>query len=57
VHTRVCAQVESWLQGQGWSVKGLTKSPITGPNGNIEFIIWVRDRALVRRKKYYVGVL
>jgi len=25
-------------------VKGLTKSPITGPNGNVEFIVWVRMR-------------
>ena len=44
VHDRVCKQVASWLQAQGWIVKGLTKSPITGPNGNVEFIIWVGDR-------------
>ena len=40
VHDRVCSQVEEWLFEQGWQVKGLTKSPITGPNGNVEFIIW-----------------
>ena len=40
VHDRVCSQVEAWLFEQGWQVKGLTKSPITGPNGNVEFIIW-----------------
>ena len=48
VHERVCAQVDSWLQAQGWIVKGLTKSPITGPNGNVEFIIWVGGKAYVR---------
>lgn len=45
VHERVCAHVDSWLQAQGWIVKGLTKSPITGPNGNVEFIIWVGGKA------------
>jgi len=42
VHDRVCASVASWLNEQGWQVKGLTKSPITGPNGNVEFIIWAQ---------------
>lgn len=26
---------------QGWGVKGLTFSPITGPAGNIEFLLWL----------------
>ena len=40
VHARVCAEVESWLEEQpGWQVAGLTSSPITGPEGNVEFLI------------------
>ena len=39
VHTRVCLEVENWLTELGWQVLGLTKSPITGPKGNIEFLI------------------
>ena len=40
VHARVCAEVESWLEAQpGWQVAGLTPSPITGPEGNVEFLI------------------
>jgi 23S rRNA (cytidine1920-2'-O)/16S rRNA (cytidine1409-2'-O)-methyltransferase len=39
VHARVCAEVEAWLIGQGWGVEGITQSPITGPEGNIEFLI------------------
>ncbi len=39
VHDRVCAQVRSWLEGEGWTVTGITQSPITGPQGNIEFLI------------------
>lgn len=39
VHTRVCADVAAWLEGRGWSVDGVTPSPITGPGGNVEFLI------------------
>ena len=39
VHARVCAEVGAWLVGQGWTVAGVTPSPITGPEGNIEFLI------------------
>ena len=28
------------LSAQGMSIKGLTHSPITGPKGNIEFLLW-----------------
>ncbi len=43
VHTRVCEEVSSWLGHSGWAVKGLTSSPITGPKGNIEFLIWAQQ--------------
>jgi 23S rRNA (cytidine1920-2'-O)/16S rRNA (cytidine1409-2'-O)-methyltransferase len=39
VHARVCAQVAAWLDGRGWRVAGIVQSPITGPEGNIEFLI------------------
>ena len=39
IHDRVCADVSSWLTAQGWAVDGLTTSPITGPEGNVEFLI------------------
>jgi 23S rRNA (cytidine1920-2'-O)/16S rRNA (cytidine1409-2'-O)-methyltransferase len=39
VHERVCAEVAAWLKGQGWRVVGVTQSPITGPEGNVEFLI------------------
>lgn len=39
VHRRVCDQVVEWLTGHGWSVAGVTQSPITGPEGNIEFLV------------------
>lgn len=39
VHARVCDDVAAWLDGIGWRVAGLVPSPITGPEGNIEFLI------------------
>jgi 23S rRNA (cytidine1920-2'-O)/16S rRNA (cytidine1409-2'-O)-methyltransferase len=39
VHARVCEQVRRWLEAQGWRPEGVTQSPITGPEGNIEFLI------------------
>lgn len=39
VHDQVCMKVSDWLAGQGWSVNGITQSPITGPKGNVEFLI------------------
>ncbi|WP_409049633.1 TlyA family RNA methyltransferase [Sandarakinorhabdus sp.] len=39
VRERVCREVAAWLEGQGWAVQGLTTSPITGPEGNVEFLI------------------
>lgn len=39
IHARVCAEVRDWLTGEGWDVIDLVESPITGPEGNVEFLI------------------
>jgi 23S rRNA (cytidine1920-2'-O)/16S rRNA (cytidine1409-2'-O)-methyltransferase len=39
IHARVCDEVSKWLESVGWAVLGITQSPITGPEGNIEFLI------------------
>lgn len=39
LHARVCAEVQSWLEADGWDVQGIVESPITGPEGNVEFLI------------------
>jgi 23S rRNA (cytidine1920-2'-O)/16S rRNA (cytidine1409-2'-O)-methyltransferase len=39
VHERVCHEVSGWLSAQGWTIEGIATSPITGPEGNIEFLI------------------
>ena len=39
VHERVCAEAKAWVETQGWSVVGVTPSPITGPEGNVEYLL------------------
>lgn len=39
LHARVCQEVRTWLEIAGWQVQGIVESPITGPQGNIEFLI------------------
>jgi 23S rRNA (cytidine1920-2'-O)/16S rRNA (cytidine1409-2'-O)-methyltransferase len=42
VHARVCREVSDWVASRGWVVEGVTESPITGPEGNVEFLIGAR---------------
>ncbi len=39
VHERVCTEVAEWLEAACWAVDGIIKSPITGPEGNVEFLV------------------
>ncbi|HTR16989.1 MAG TPA: TlyA family RNA methyltransferase [Acetobacteraceae bacterium] len=45
VHAAVCERIREWWSGlPGWRVLGIEESPITGPEGNREFLIAaVRD--------------
>ncbi len=43
LHDEVCARIRDWLDTEAhWSVLGITESPITGPEGNKEFLIAAR---------------
>ena len=39
LHARVCEETRAWLEAAGWQVQGIVESPITGPEGNVEFLI------------------
>lgn len=39
LHARVRGEVRDWLEGAGWEIQGIVESPITGPEGNVEFLI------------------
>jgi 23S rRNA (cytidine1920-2'-O)/16S rRNA (cytidine1409-2'-O)-methyltransferase len=40
VHRTVCDRLMNWWSGlPGWVVSGVVESPITGPEGNKEFLL------------------
>ncbi|WP_293878218.1 MULTISPECIES: TlyA family RNA methyltransferase [unclassified Sphingomonas] len=39
IRARVCDDVVAWLDGAGWTVAGVVESPITGPEGNVEYLV------------------
>ena len=45
IHAEVIGQVWKFAGEQGFSVQGLTYSPVKGPNGNIEFLILLKKGA------------
>jgi len=40
LHEAVCKDIEQWVSEQGWEVQGIAESPITGPKGNKEFLLY-----------------
>ena len=43
-HQSAVASVSTWLEGQGWAVQETTESPISGGDGNLEFLLWAKRR-------------
>jgi 23S rRNA (cytidine1920-2'-O)/16S rRNA (cytidine1409-2'-O)-methyltransferase len=40
IHEEVCTRINNWFASlPGWTVLGITPSPLKGPEGNIEFLI------------------
>ena len=44
VHERVCVEAGAWVESKGWRVIGIERSPITGPEGNVEFLLAAERR-------------
>jgi 23S rRNA (cytidine1920-2'-O)/16S rRNA (cytidine1409-2'-O)-methyltransferase len=42
VRERAVASVSAWFTEQGWTIQGVEQSPITGPEGNVEFLLAAR---------------
>ena len=43
IHRQVLLDVLSFAQQEGFSVRGLIKSPLLGPKGNAEFLVWLNQ--------------
>ncbi|MBT3321064.1 MAG: TlyA family RNA methyltransferase [Anaerolineae bacterium] len=41
IHKRVLHEIIDFAQDNGFSLRGLIRSPIQGPKGNIEFLVWL----------------
>ncbi|MNU86337.1 16S/23S rRNA (cytidine-2'-O)-methyltransferase TlyA [compost metagenome] len=41
-HATAVEGVRVWLESVGWTVRETAESPITGGDGNIEFLMWAR---------------
>ncbi|WP_428152626.1 TlyA family RNA methyltransferase [Brevundimonas sp.] len=44
-HLDAVRRVSDWLKMVGWTVRATAESPITGGDGNIEFLLWARRAA------------
>ncbi|MFH1908325.1 MAG: TlyA family RNA methyltransferase [Chloroflexota bacterium] len=42
IHRQVLTDVLAFAQNEGLGVRGLIKSPLTGPKGNVEFLAWLK---------------
>lgn len=45
VRQQVLEDVLGWSLENGWSVQGLTTSPIQGADGNVEYLVWLQPAA------------
>ncbi len=41
IHHQVLVDILGFAQETGYAVHGLIRSPITGPKGNVEFLVWL----------------
>ncbi len=41
-HAAAVARVRDWLEECGWTVREVADSPITGGDGNVEFLLWAQ---------------
>ena len=42
--TAACERIAGFLDGSGWSVEGVIESPITGSDGNVEYLLTATRR-------------
>jgi len=48
---RAVTEVRAFLEASGWSVREQAQSPVTGGDGNVEFLVWATKRPPARRAR------
>jgi len=43
VHKQVLLEILNFAQKEGFGIRGLIKSPLLGPKGNVEFLVWLSN--------------
>jgi 23S rRNA (cytidine1920-2'-O)/16S rRNA (cytidine1409-2'-O)-methyltransferase len=52
VHRAVCERAAAWMAAQpSWTVVGIVESPILGPQGNREFLLYARHGGIGKEEK------
>lgn len=49
IHKHVLLDVLDFTQQEGFSIRGLIKSPLLGPKGNAEFLVWLKQASAEER--------
>ena len=49
IHKSVLLDVLSFTQHEGFGIRGLIKSPLLGPKGNAEFLVWLKQVSVGER--------
>ena len=49
IHKSVLLEVLSFAQQEGFNIRGLIKSPLLGPKGNVEFLVWLKQASAEER--------
>ena len=44
IHRQVLTDVLTFAQKEGFGIRGLIKSPLLGPKGNAEFLVWLGEQ-------------
>src|SRR6185369_7788438 len=44
IHRQVLLDVLNYTVQEGFGIQGLIKSPLLGPKGNAEFLVWLREQ-------------
>ena len=56
IHRRVLAEILEFVEGQGFGLRGLLRSPVLGPKGNVEFLLWAeRGGISIQTIDSYIG--